>query len=250
MEMLGWGAGITYGDPDHLIIFISGFVQQDKPIFHFYDFAQTLPQTKLLLRDHTNNLYSNGILGVTDNEDENLQFLQFFIKKIDARRVSFVTGSVGAFAAIIWGHKLGVNDIHISGPVTNMATIIESRRGMQPVFAETAQYMRGQLAVGYPQANLRGFMRDNSSGVDCVDIYYGRGDLIDMQQAAVIEDLPQVRSTIYYEGDHYRVPVFIQRRDPVMFDRLMAPTVARPADLRHAGQTADVDLGYAVVRLV
>jgi len=248
MEMLGWGAGITYGDPDHLIIFISGFVEQDKPIFHFYDFAHSLPQTKLLLRDHTNHLYSNGILGVTDNEEENLQFLQFFITKIGARRVSFLTGSVGAYAAVMWGHKLGVNDIHILGPVTDMATIVESRRGWQPVFAETALYMRGQLAAGYAHANLRGFMRDNSTKVDSVEIYYGLDDPIDMQQAAVIEDLPQVRSTIYYRGDHYRVPAFVQRRDPVLHDRFMAP-VARPADLRRTGHTADLDLGYAVVRL-
>jgi len=250
MEMIGWGAGITYGDPDHLIIFISGFVRQDKPIFHFWDFAQTMPQTRLLVRDHTNNLYSNGILGVTDNEDENLQFLQFFIKKIGARRVSFVTGSVGAFAAIIWGHKLGVNDIHMVGPVTDMATIVESPRGKHPIFADLNEYLRSQVAAGNPQANLRSFMRDNADRVDCVDIYYGRDDATDRQQAAVIEDLPQVRTTIYYSGDHTRVPMFIQRRDPVLSDRLMDPVVPRPADLRRDGKSADVDLGYAMVKLV
>jgi|GEM_PF-797804 len=250
MEILGWGAEISYGDPDHLIIFISGFVGHDVPRFHFGEFSQAMPQTRLLVRDHTNSLYSQGILGVTDNEDENLQFLQFFVKKIGARRVSIVAGSVGAFSAILWGYKLGVNDIHLAGPVTDMATVVESRRGSLPLFAETALYMRGQLAAGYALANLRGFMRDHPASVDCVDIYYGRQDPIDSQQAAVIEDLPEVRSTIYYQGDHFRVPVFLQRRDPVLYDRLMAPTVARPSDLRRSGRNADVDLGYAVVRLV
>jgi len=250
MEMIGWGAGVTYGDSNHLIVLISGFVQQNQPGFHFSNVAEHLPQTKLFLRDHTNSQYTQGILGVTDNDNEILRFLQFFISKIGARRVSFVSGSVGAHSAIMWGHKLGINDIHLVGPVTDMATIVESRRGWQPVFAETALYMRGQIAAGYPHANLRGFMCDNSAKVDSVEIYYGRDDPIDIQQAAVIEDLPQVRSTIYYRGDHYRVPAFIQRRDPVLYDRLMAPTAVRPAELRRTGQTADVDLGYAVVRLV
>ena len=71
----------------------------------------------------------------------------------------------------------------------------------------------------------------------------------DVQQSQMIADLPQVRSTVYYQGDHFRVPAFVLRRDVDLIERICAPMVERPADLRRQGPVPDVDLGYAVRRM-
>ena len=52
------------------------------------------------------------------------------------------------------------------------------------------------MAEGYPYANLRAFTRDNADKVDCIDLYFGREDPIDSEQAAFLQDLPQVRTTL------------------------------------------------------
>lgn len=250
MEMIGWGAGIVYGNPDHLIVFISGYGRPDQQQFHFLRYADPFPQTKLFLRDHGNCQFEQGISGVTVNEEENIAFLRFMIERIGARRVTFVSGSLGSHPTVIWGHTLGVQDIHLIGPVTDMVQGLTTDRITQPAFLPVADHFRRKIAEGYPHLSLRAFMRDHADAVDCVDLYYGREDPIDSAQAAVIQDLPQVRTTLYHQGDHFRVPMFVQRRDTDLSGRIMAPVVARPADLRKAGQTAPVELGYAAVRLM
>ncbi|SMX34740.1 hypothetical protein [Actibacterium lipolyticum] len=250
VDMIGWGAAIEESDSDQLIVFVSGYGRPTNQQFHFAGYAEQFTQNKLFLRDHANCQYAQGISGVTDNEEENLEFLRYLIKKLGVKRVSFVSGSVGSHPTVIWGHKLGVNDIHLIGPVTDMDSIAKTDRGQQEAFQPVAEYFQSLLKDDYPYSNLREFMKENSDKVDSVDIYYGLDDPTDMAQAAFIEDLPHVRSTIYHKGDHFRVPMFVQRRDPDMANRISAPSVVRPADMRKAGTIGDTELGHAVVRYV
>lgn len=249
-EMIGWGAALEQGDPDHIILFISGYGREGSQQFHFSGYAKQFSQTKLFLRDHANCMYAQGIQGVTDDEEENVAFLRYLIDKIGASRVSIVSGSMATHPAIIWGHKLKVNDIHLIGPMADINLCLKQDRVYQPAFEGPRAFVEGLVAENYPHLDLRPFMQEHADAVDCVDIYYGQADKIDLDQAATIADLPQVRSTIYHTGDHFRVPMFVQRRDPDMTNRINAPTVDRPADLRKAGKTEDIELGYAVVRLV
>lgn len=250
MKMIGWGAGVDYGTAEHLIVFITAFVTPDRTNFHFLEYAGAFPQTKLFLRDDRNCQFEHGIPGVTESEEENLEFLRTFIRKIGARRVTFVTGSIGTHPAMIWGHKLRVQDIHIVGPVTDYSVAVSTSRGSAPMFQAVTKLAQDRLDSRYPFSNLRPFLSEHSSAVDSVDLYYGRDDQVDCAHAAVIHDLPQVRTTLYHQGDHYRVPAFVQRRDPYMTDRIMAPVIERPADLRRANRWMPVDLGYAEVRLM
>lgn len=250
MEMIGWGAGLEDGNRDHLIIFVSGFLNPTSKNFHFQSFADRFDQTKLFLRDSSANQFRDGIQDVTTNETENLQFLDYMINKIGPSRVSIVSGSVGTHPAVLWGHLLGVDDMYLLGPVTDMESIMTSKRSEHPTFMDLAATARRMLKTDYPYLNVRNFMIEHSDAVKSVDIYYSAADEIDAQQAAVISDLPQVRSTVYHSGDHFRVPAFALRRDNDIYDRLYAPTIESPSALRRQGPVPDVDLGYAVERIV
>lgn len=249
MEMIGWGAGLVDGDRRHLAIFISGFLMPHTKAFHFLPFAERLTATKLFLRDDSPHQFREGIRGVTENEEENVEFLRYMIDKIGPERVTILAGSVGTHPAILWGHWLGVDDIHIIGPVTDFTTCLHTKRAHHPSFSAVAHEALNALNRGYPYANLRPFMAEHAEAVQAVDLYYGMSDPADVQQADVISDLPQVRSTVYYQGDHFRVPALVLRRDVDLIERICAPVIERPIDLRRQGPVPDVDLGYAVRRM-
>lgn len=250
MEMIGWGAGFEDGNRDHLMIMVSGFLEPTSKNFHFQRFAERFDQAKLFLRDSSPNQFRTGIQDVTKNETENVQFLDYMIDKVGAQRVSIVSGSVGTHPAVIWGHMLGIDDMYLVGPVTDMVSILQSERAKTASFAGLAATAKSMVEAAYPYMNVRDFMAEHSDAVKSVDIYYAETDEIDAQQAAVIEDLPQVRSTVYRSGDHFRVPVFALRRDNEIYDRINAPVIECPSLMRNQGQVPDVDLGYAVERIV
>lgn len=247
--MIGWGAGIEAGDDSQLIVFISGYLYPNYPEFHFKAFSERFSQTKLFLRDNTGHQFRTGIPEVTETEQENVEFLRYIIRRVGARRVTFVSGSVGSHPAILWGHRIGVDDIHLVGPVTDYPSLLRTDRAAHPQFAQLIGEVTKQVEAGYEYADLRAFMAANPDKVGSVDIYYSATDPIDNDQALNIADLPQVRSTVYFTGDHFRVPVFVLRRDPDMTERINAPRIERPADLRRLARTAPRDLGYASVRL-
>jgi len=249
MEMIGWGAGLVDGDRDHLIVFISGYLYPNFKEFNFRAFAEKFGQAKLFLRDDSPRQFRGGIPGVTVSEDENVRFLQYMVDKLGASRVTLVSGSVGTHPAVLWGHRLGVDDIYLIGPVTDLASMLQSDRASHPNFLDLANEARNLIDAGYPHLSVRGFMAENAHRVRSVDIYYGANDPIDAAQARAIEDLPQVRSTVYHRGDHFRVPAFALRRDTDIHDRINAPDVERPMDRRRAGPVPDEDLGYATLRL-
>jgi hypothetical protein len=248
VEMIGWGAAIEQGNPDHLVVFISGFGRPEHQQFHFAEFSQRFRQTKLFLRDHTSTQYMDGIKGVTDTPEENVEFLRYMIDKLAPQRVSFVSGSVGSHPTVLWGLELGVTDIHLIGPVTDLGAMLRTERATQQGFLPLTDHVNNLVAQGYPHLSLRPFMEQNWQNTDLIDVYYGLGDHIDSAQAGYIEDIPNVRSTVYHQGNHFRVPAWVQRRDPDLENRINGPLV-RPADLRASGQTDPIELGYAAVRL-
>jgi hypothetical protein len=248
MESIGWGAEIEPGDPRHLIVFISGYGRPGQATFHFAEFATRFPQTKLFLRDGTNSLYAHGITGVTTTSEESVEFLRYMIDRLAPERVTFVSGSVGSHPTVMWGCELGVDDIHLIGAVTDMARAVDSPRAGMPAFEPLREHVEQLLAQGYPHANLRHYLLENGHRVSSIDLFYGMDDPTDIEQARNISDLPNMRSTIYHRGDHIRVPMFVQRRDMDLTNRINRP-IERPADLRASGLRQDVDLGYAVVRL-
>lgn len=248
LEMIGWGAAIEDGDPRQLIVFISGYSRNANAPFHFAEYSRQFQQTKLFLRDGANCHYSQGIPGVTETEEENVAFLRYVIDRLSPERVTFVSGSVGTHPTVIWGCQLGVNDIHLIGPVTDLASGIASPRAGMAAFGPIRDYCAGLVAQGYPYTNLRTYLLEYGDRVDSIDVFYGLDDPTDIEQARNIADLPNVRSTVYYSGDHIRVPMFVQRRDRDLANRINLP-IERPADLRSSGAYREKDLGYAAVRL-
>ena len=249
MDMIGWGAGIEAGDPDHLIIYVSGYIYPGYKEFHFKKFADRFNQTKLFLRDDSGHQFRQGIPEVTNSEEENVEFLRYMISRVGASRVTIVSGSVGTHPSVLWGHWIGVDDIYLVGPVSNLVTMIHTDRANHQQFMGLTIEAAKVIEQGYEYADLRPFMQANSDKVASIDIYYGQMDQIDMEQSGNIADLPQVRSTVYYSGDHFRVPAYALRRDPDIEERINAQVIEKPVEMRQNGNTAPVDLGYAAVRL-
>lgn len=246
VQMIAQGAAIDEGNPDHLIVFISGYSRDQNSVFHFSGYAEQFSQTKLFLRDGTNTQYENGVSGISDDDEGTLEFLRYVIRKLGAKRVSFVSGSVGTHPTLRWACELGVDDVYLLGPVTEFLSALESPRAAQGAFAEIRAYVETLVARDYKYINVRTLLEEKGDKIGAIDLFYGLDDPTDIQQAKIISDLPNVRSTVYHRGDHMRVPMFVQRRDTDLADRLNSP-VEKPGDVRASGQTAPIELGYAQV---
>lgn len=248
LRFIGAGAALADGDPRQLIVFVSGYLRPDRPGFHFADYAHGFAQTRLLLRDPSNALFSRGIPGVTASPAESLAFLRALIARLRPQRVTFVAGSVATHPTVLWACELGATDVHLICPVTDAAALLATPRANLGAFRAMRDMAAARLARGEPHADLRPYLCARGHRVEAIDLYYGLDDPVDTAQARHIADLPNVRSTVYHRGDHMRVPMFVQRRDHELADRINLPVVP-PAALRAAGACAARDLGHAAVRL-
>lgn len=248
LEPIGPCAAVEYGDPSHLVILIRSHNPPGGPReFSFQRFGDRLRQTKLYVADPTYpySLYMKGLTEIAENHDEIVEFLQFFIKRIGAERVTLIAASIGAPPAVAWGVQLGADDVHLIGGVPDLELCLQQERADAPFFKPQADHFRSMID-DYPYANSREVLLENPDAVRCIDVYYGLDDPIDRAQSETLIDLPNVRRTVYHQGNHARLPIFVLSRDPDLQNRIMDPVVADPAELRKSGN-GPMDLGYAEV---
>jgi Cupin-like domain len=111
--------------PNELLIISFGFVAwKGVPGFDFYGRTKKLEQlvnrpiNRILLRDFDNAWYHRGVRGLGNNIDEVCDRLQELISEIAPSRVVTIGQSMGAYAAILFGQLLGVDQILAFGSLS------------------------------------------------------------------------------------------------------------------------------------
>jgi pimeloyl-ACP methyl ester carboxylesterase len=111
--------------PGELLVIAFGFVSWDKrPDFDFYGRLKKLEQNsgrhinKILVRDSGNSWYHRQIDGLGAHPDETADGLLALIREIRPSKVVTIGQSMGAYAALMYGMLLGVQQVVAFGPLS------------------------------------------------------------------------------------------------------------------------------------
>ncbi|WP_141137856.1 hypothetical protein [Actibacterium lipolyticum] len=220
-QMIADGAAVSYGD-DRLVVFFSSRGAYRKGTFDCTDFSKDMPYSKLFLRDEAKDyFYHNGIPGLTNSMDENVEFLRYFIGKTKPSRVTFIGASLGAYGALVMGHLIGVDDIHL----VSLVSYLDKESGGDP---ENSQLWEGvfEPVTGLFQErgfdpkylNSRNIVEENLGKVRVVRQHVATSEPVDMNHAALNRDFPHVETITHDRGRHGTIVAGLMRSGSLAAD--------------------------------
>ncbi|HEX6574419.1 MAG TPA: hypothetical protein VF042_05560 [Gemmatimonadaceae bacterium] len=120
-------------DPSRLIIAFTGFHGGlNVPVFDFIGATGMTSASRILLRDQHQVLYLKGCRPEEPSFAKLLARLEREIRALGARHVTCVGTSGGGFAAILFGHLLGVDRVHAFAPTILGSVALSIRHGDWP----------------------------------------------------------------------------------------------------------------------
>jgi hypothetical protein len=96
----------------------------------------------LFYKDRDCTCYHNGIVGITNNIEETVAYLNGKIAKGNYEKVVFMGSSGGGYAAVLFGSLCNnvTNVISFAGPTQLMNSKFKEYRDLKPIINETTQY--------------------------------------------------------------------------------------------------------------
>jgi pimeloyl-ACP methyl ester carboxylesterase len=216
LEHISECAAVSYGDPDHLVVIFSSMFAVPRRDFDFKDFAKSLPQTILFLRDNdVATGYHNGVCGLTESVDDTVDFLRYFIDKTKPKRVSMFGHSIGGYAAVLHGFLLGVDDIVTSGSVSfvDPATrdALNGAGERIPMAMEGVVNFYTQRGLEPKYLDLRPVIETRQEKVKAVKMYYSPEDAVDSTQTLHIAHFPNIEAVPKPGTSHRSIAVTLVR---------------------------------------
>jgi pimeloyl-ACP methyl ester carboxylesterase len=96
----------------------------DGPRFEFFRFLSGLDVRRVFVRDLDQVWYQLGVHGVSDTVDGVETHLRELLGEDGIRRAVFTGGSMGGYAAMLLGSRLGVAEVHAFSPQTFISRIL------------------------------------------------------------------------------------------------------------------------------
>ncbi|HEY5011747.1 MAG TPA: hypothetical protein VIK61_03460, partial [Acidimicrobiia bacterium] len=96
----------------------------DGPRFEFFRFLSGLEVRRVFLRDHEQAWYQLGVNGVADDIDGVGAYLLELLGEEALRHAVFTGGSMGGYAAMLLGSRLGVAEVHTFAPQTFISRVL------------------------------------------------------------------------------------------------------------------------------
>ncbi|MEM9383860.1 MAG: hypothetical protein AAGA68_02285 [Pseudomonadota bacterium] len=114
------GVSVELGeDTSALLVVFSGLAQRWGMGGHeFAGTANRLRYSRILCRDVHDRAYLEGFDSSTPCLDAALDWLHGQIERLAPKRTLFIGNSVGAFAALLYGHLLGADTVQAFAPIT------------------------------------------------------------------------------------------------------------------------------------
>jgi hypothetical protein len=107
-------------ESDALLIVFSGLLGRlgPVPVFEFFNVVSSLGVKKAFLRDLTQSWYHRGVAGIGPDVPAVADHLASVVSKSGATRVVLAGNSAGAYAALLFGQLLDVDEVHAFSPQT------------------------------------------------------------------------------------------------------------------------------------
>ena len=167
--------------------------------FQFVRSTSDLPADKVYLRDLKRAWYQLGIEPLTRAVDDTAALLCEYVVTRGARRVITFGSSSGGFAAILFGHLLGADEVHAIAPRTYVD--IDNRLKYDDFFMD--EYVEALYAAPDIQReyfDLRAVLSEGSSA-RCF-VHFARDRRIDVANARHLEGVANVFLLEYDRGGH------------------------------------------------
>ncbi len=188
-------------DSDVLIVSFGGLRRRPEipPGFSFVRVLDGLPARKLLVRDLQRAWFLRGLPGLARNVAETTEFLEREIESARARRVVMIGFSLGGFAAMLYGHRLKVAEVHAFSPQTFVSLARRLRH-------RDSRWQRLVLkfhlsSAAFAPRDLRPLLTA-ASGRTRQIVYYATDSRLDTVHAEHVCGLPGVELRAYPEGGH------------------------------------------------
>jgi hypothetical protein len=153
--------------------------------FNYHNILDSIPASKLLVRDPSDCWYNAGIPGVGDTVDQIAERLREELEAMGAKRVFTVGSSMGAYAAILFGCLVGAERAMAFAPQTLL----------DPMFALSPP---GDIPLEAP--DLEPIARA-ATGTK-IDLVVGWDDPVDLFYYFHLEHIPSVRGLARIGGSH------------------------------------------------
>jgi hypothetical protein len=228
---------------DVLLVAFGGIVGElGIPVFEFFKLASDLAVKKMFVRDLRQAWYQQGLPGIAEDVDGIARYLEGVVREQHVRRVVMVGNSAGAYAALLFGWLLEVDEVHAFAPQTfvdRWHRLVhwdrrwrEEIRGMYRSLNSGTRYL--DLAKVLPTKRVR--TRSH--------VYYAAPMRIDRVHARRLAAVPNLELHEYPEGQHNLIKLL---RSSGELRRILDDAL-RIAPVQDEARKVAADDGYAVAR--
>lgn len=185
---------------DTLLITFSGIGQGvGVPIFEFFRSLDAYSIDKLFVRDEQRMWYHNGITGFSRDLEETTEGIRNLIKESGAQRVITFGNSMGAYAAILFGGLLEVDEVYAFAPVS----FTDWKNRLRHLDYRFNSYFRKLDKPTNSPENYTDLLKVPNIHVPSVHLYYDIDTRLERVHAHRMADaLPNVYLHPYYGGGH------------------------------------------------
>jgi pimeloyl-ACP methyl ester carboxylesterase len=204
-----------------MLLIFGAMAINDWAPFQLVETTAKLPADKIYLRDLHRAWYQLGLPPYAQTIDEAAALLADLILERNPRRVVSVGVSAGGFAALLFGHLLGVDETHAFSPRSYID--IDNRLSNDDFF------MDDRLLEIYasPRAQPEYFdlrpLLCNSNGGTMHYIHYAEERRLDLAHVAHLAGAPNVELLKYDRGGHRLARLL---RDDGRLERIIAQAIA------------------------
>jgi hypothetical protein len=173
------------------------------PMFEFSRLTSGLENTnRIFLRDPRNAWYHQGLPGISDSVDGVVSFLKQYTGHGSTQRSIAVGNSGGGYAAMLFGHLLGVDAVHAFSPKTFIDPFSRMKiRDFPPRF-EWNNWLRLLSRGERRYFDLKRVLQKAAPPNRAIHVYYAAHHRIDRLHATRIESLPGVRAYPHPGKEH------------------------------------------------
>ena len=203
-----------------LLITFSGIGQGvGVPIFEFFRSLNGFSINKLFVRDPKRLWYHDGIPGFSRDIEETAAGLRDLIEESGATRVITFGNSMGAYAAILFGGLLEVDEVHAFAPVT----FTDWRNRIRHLDYRFNSYFRKLDHPTNTRKNYTDLRMVPNIDVPSVHLYYDIDTRLERVHAHRMADVhSNVYLHPYYGGGHNVIKLIKGKGD---LDRIMARAI-------------------------
>jgi pimeloyl-ACP methyl ester carboxylesterase len=191
-----------------IIAFGSLRLKEAVPPFEWGPTLKDLEINKIQVRDLNKIWYLRGLPGISQTPLETRDYLHSFLQQHHIHHVMTIGGSMGGYAALLYGALLEVDEVHAFAG----QTFLPSRRGRifwKTVYARNWAVLRKQAELlldshlDRAYYDLRAPIRDASARGTDFSLYYSDDSAMDVQHARHVTDIPGVKLHSRTSGGHH-----------------------------------------------